>query len=120
MRPRSCCKAACSCGRSVSTGCAGYVVAMTVYQVVADGLRSEFPVLRNVDHFAGNLPQQLTSFVGREDLVADVAEHVRSNRLVTLSGVGGVGKTQAGARGGCRARRRFPGRRLGGRARADR
>ena len=29
---------------------------MAVYQVVADGLPSEFPVLRSVDYFAGNLP----------------------------------------------------------------
>jgi predicted ATPase/class 3 adenylate cyclase/DNA-binding CsgD family transcriptional regulator len=65
-----------------------------VYQVVADGLRSDFPVLRSVDRFAGNLPQQLSSFVGREELVIEVAELVRSNQLVTLSGVGGVGKSR--------------------------
>ena len=67
---------------------------MSVYQVVADGLPAEFPVLRSVDHFVGNLPQQLSSFIGREDVVAELAEAVRASRLVTLSGVGGVGKTR--------------------------
>jgi len=43
---------------------------MSVYQVVSDGLPTEFPALRSVDYFTGNLPQQL---VGREDEVAEVA-----------------------------------------------
>ena len=37
---------------------------------------------------------QATSFVGRDREVAEVAESVREHRLVTLSGVGGVGKTR--------------------------
>ena len=39
--------------------------------------RPRFPVLRSVERFAGNLPRQVTSLVGRDDLVAEVAELVR-------------------------------------------
>ncbi|HZQ84497.1 MAG TPA: adenylate/guanylate cyclase domain-containing protein, partial [Acidimicrobiales bacterium] len=65
-----------------------------VYQLVADGLPSEFPVLRSVDTFAGNLPRQVTSLVGRDAELDQVSDLVRSQRLVTLTGVGGVGKTR--------------------------
>src|SRR5438270_13927757 len=65
-----------------------------VFQLVADGLPSEFPVLRSVDHFAGNLPRHVSSLVGRDAEVDNVAELVRSQRLVTLTGVGGVGQTR--------------------------
>ena len=67
---------------------------MTLHQLVADGLPSEFPALRSVDPWTGNLPEQLTSFIGRDVLLVEVAELVRSNRLVTLGGAGGVGKTR--------------------------
>jgi predicted ATPase/DNA-binding NarL/FixJ family response regulator len=67
---------------------------IAVFQLVADGLPSEFPVLRSVDDFPGNLPRQVSSLVGRDAEVDDVAELVRSQRLVTLTGVGGVGKTR--------------------------
>jgi predicted ATPase/class 3 adenylate cyclase/DNA-binding CsgD family transcriptional regulator len=65
-----------------------------VYQVIADGLPSEFPVLRSVDRFSGNLPRYVSSLVGRDAEVDEVSEVVRSQRLVTLTGVGGVGKTR--------------------------
>ena len=65
-----------------------------VFQVMAGGLLSEFPVLRSVDQFAGNLPRQVSSLVGRDTDVDNVAELVREQRLVTLTGVGGVGKTR--------------------------
>jgi predicted ATPase/DNA-binding SARP family transcriptional activator len=42
----------------------------------------------------GNLPRQLTSFVGRDHEVLQVARLVHERSLVTLTGVGGVGKTR--------------------------
>lgn len=81
---------------------------MTVFQVIADGLRSEFPVLRSADRFAGNLPQPPSSFVGREELVGEVAELLRANPLVTLSGVGGVGKTRLALEVGAELAGEFP------------
>lgn len=43
---------------------------------------------------AGNLPAQLTSFVGREKEVDEIKELLRKNRLVVLTGPGGSGKTR--------------------------
>ena len=50
--------------------------------------------MRSLDAFPGNLPVQLTSFVGRDDDVVAVAKALEESRLVTLTGVGGVGKTR--------------------------
>jgi predicted ATPase/DNA-binding SARP family transcriptional activator len=41
-----------------------------------------------------NLPQQLTSFIGREKEQADTIKLISKHRLVTLTGSGGVGKTR--------------------------
>ncbi len=41
-----------------------------------------------------NLPAQLTSFIGRETEITDLSEKVKTNRLVTLTGSGGTGKTR--------------------------
>lgn len=41
-----------------------------------------------------NLPIQLTSFIGREKEIAEIAQSIRGQRLVTLTGVGGTGKTR--------------------------
>ena len=65
-----------------------------LFQVRAEGLRVEFPPLRTLDAVPGNLPVQTTSFVGRDVEVKELAELVRAHRLVTLTGVGGVGKTR--------------------------
>jgi predicted ATPase len=65
-----------------------------LFQVLASGLQSSFPALRTLDVVPGNLPVQTTSFIGRQTEVKQVAELVRAHRLVTLSGVGGVGKTR--------------------------
>src|SRR3954447_5286955 len=68
-----------------------------LFQVEAAGLRLEFPPVRTLDAVPGNLPVQRTSFVGREVEVKEVMELLRSHRLVTLTGVGGVGKTRLAA-----------------------
>jgi predicted ATPase/class 3 adenylate cyclase len=65
-----------------------------VFQLNHAGLASEFPPLRSLDAFPGNLPLQLTSFVGREEELRVIAKALDSTRLVTLTGVGGVGKTR--------------------------
>ena len=79
-----------------------------MYQVIADGLPTEFPVLRSAERFAGNLPRQLTSLVGRDELVCQGAELVRDRQLVTLTGVGGVGKTRMALEIGAELAGEFP------------
>ena len=63
-------------------------------QVVAEGLRMEFPPLRSLDARPNNLPTQLTSFVGRERELAEAGALLAANRLVTMTGPGGTGKTR--------------------------
>jgi predicted ATPase/class 3 adenylate cyclase len=63
---------------------------MRVFQVGG----GSFAPLRSLDAFRGNLPRQVTSFVGREQEVAAVVEALAEAPVVTLTGVGGVGKTR--------------------------
>jgi predicted ATPase len=65
-----------------------------LFQVRAEGLAVEFPRLRTMDAVPGNLPLQVTGLVGRDVDVRELAELARRHRLVTLTGVGGVGKTR--------------------------
>jgi predicted ATPase len=65
-----------------------------VFEVRSEGLRDKFPSLRTVERTPGNLRAQASSFVGRDHELRDVEEAVRAHRLVTLTGVGGVGKTR--------------------------
>ena len=64
-----------------------------MFQVHAPGLRSEFPPLKT-ETTPGNLRPPTTSFVGREAELADLETALKAHRLVTLIGVGGVGKTR--------------------------
>jgi len=65
-----------------------------VFQVQAEGLPEDFPPLRTLDPSPGNLRPQTTSFIGRECELDEVQAAVKAHRLVTLTGVGGVGKTR--------------------------
>jgi predicted ATPase len=57
----------------------------------------------------GGFGSDITSFVGRHDEIADVRKLLTTARLVTLTGVGGVGKTRLALRVASMVRRRFPG-----------
>jgi predicted ATPase len=65
-----------------------------VYQVVHPKLRQDFPALRSLEATPNNLSQQVSSFIGREREVAEVKELLGKSRLLTLLGVGGIGKTR--------------------------
>jgi predicted ATPase/class 3 adenylate cyclase len=65
-----------------------------LYQLNASGLPVNFPPLKTLDSFPNNLPVQLTTFIGRENEIAEVKQALESHRLVTLTGSGGTGKTR--------------------------
>jgi len=65
-----------------------------VYQVMHPQLRQDFPALRSLEATPNNLPQQVSSFIGRERELADVKKLLGTVRLLTLLGVGGIGKTR--------------------------
>jgi predicted ATPase/class 3 adenylate cyclase len=82
---------------------------MRVFQVQHSALTAEFPPLASVDAASGNLPLQLSSFVGRERELARVRELIGQRRLLTLTGVGGVGKTRLALQAAVDALPVFPG-----------
>lgn len=65
-----------------------------LFQVDARGLEQQFPRPRTGDAFAHNLPSQVTSFVGRETERAELVAIIAGNRLVTVVGGAGTGKTR--------------------------
>jgi predicted ATPase/class 3 adenylate cyclase/DNA-binding CsgD family transcriptional regulator len=69
-----------------------------VAQLCHTDLRTEFPPLHGPKGAAPQgFPTRLTRFVGRATEIHDVRKHLADNRLVTLAGPGGVGKTRLAA-----------------------
>ena len=65
-----------------------------IFQVVGPGMDRDFPPLKSLDRGSTNLPMQTSSFVGRESEVADLTALFGQERLITITGFGGVGKTR--------------------------
>lgn len=82
--------------------------AQHIHQLVVDGLPNSFPPLRTLETVDHNLPLQLTSFVGREAELAELRNLVLDHRLVTLTGVGGAGKTRLSLQAAAELSGRFP------------
>lgn len=69
-----------------------------IFQVDVSGLPTDFPPVRSLEAKPGNLPSQLTTFVGRGGEIGAVRNLLEQNRLVTLTGPGGTGKTRLSLR----------------------
>ena len=64
---------------------------VAIWQIVPEGAAASQYELDATPH---NLPLQLTSFIGRDGELADVAKLLGQSRLLTLLGMGGIGKSR--------------------------
>jgi predicted ATPase/class 3 adenylate cyclase len=71
-------------------------------------LRDILEPLRSLDVVPNNLPDQLTSFIGRDDELREVSHALSATRLLTLTGAGGCGKTRLAAQVAAETLERFP------------
>lgn len=69
-----------------------------LHQLVIDGLPSEFPPPRSLEMVTSHLPEQLTTFVGRDRELREASQLLHETRLLTLTGPGGTGKTRLAIR----------------------
>jgi predicted ATPase/class 3 adenylate cyclase len=65
-----------------------------IFQIVHPALRKDFPPLRSMASTPNNLCQQLNSFVGRDKDMEEVLRLLANSRLLTLLGMGGLGKSR--------------------------
>ncbi len=65
-----------------------------VWQLTHDDLESVFPALRSISAAPTNLPVQLSGLIGRDEQVASLKSDLLRQRLITLTGSGGCGKTR--------------------------
>ena len=67
---------------------------MEIFQIRAEGLADSFPPLRSLGAGLSTLPEHRSSFVGRRGEIDRIRHSLTTSRLVSLTGVGGVGKTR--------------------------
>ncbi len=79
-----------------------------VYQLAHPSLETDFPPLQSSVSIHHNLPTQLTTFIGRERELAEIRRLIKTERLLTLHGPGGTGKTRLMIRSAGDLVERFP------------
>ncbi|HEY5310536.1 MAG TPA: NB-ARC domain-containing protein, partial [Casimicrobiaceae bacterium] len=79
-----------------------------MYQLVHPELRQDFPPLRSLEATPNNLPPQVTSFVGRERELAEAKALLGNTRILTLLGMGGLGKTRLSLQIGADVLEKYP------------
>lgn len=65
-----------------------------VYQLVIPNVPQDFPPLRSLHSLPNNLPQPLTSFVGRTQAITEIKTLLQTSALLTITGAGGCGKSR--------------------------
>ena len=65
-----------------------------IFQLVAQGLDTDFPTLRVESAYFTNLPAESGAFIGRQAEITALREQLSGTRLLTIAGTGGVGKTR--------------------------
>ena len=78
-----------------------------IYQLTADDLAAVHSPLRSLSTHPNNLPLQLSTFFGRDELLRSLRERLNETRLLTLVGAGGVGKTRLALQLGAEVLERF-------------
>ena len=82
---------------------------MRVAQLCHPEVRNDFPPLRTTKTSAAkHLPTQLTTFIGRNTQMVEIGDILADNRLVTLTGAGGAGKTRLAIEVAARTTGAFP------------
>jgi predicted ATPase/class 3 adenylate cyclase len=82
----------------------------SIFQVVAPGLRSDFPPLKSLDNHPNNFPMQPNPFIGREKELVSASRTILGDacRVLTLTGVGGTGKTRLALQVAANLTEQFP------------
>jgi predicted ATPase/class 3 adenylate cyclase len=78
-----------------------------IYQLTHADLPADFPPIRTLAERTGNLPLQVSSFVGRARELEQTAPMLGQARVVTLTGPGGVGKTRLALQAAAQVSPRF-------------
>jgi len=78
-----------------------------IYQLTHADLPADFPPLVTIAERTGNLPPQVSSFIGRERELEQTAGALGRARVVTLTGPGGVGKTRLAVQAARQVMQRF-------------